>query len=747
MPEKCERNPAGKNGKKLKRKRRDSKTSVGENSKKKCEFNEIDPMKSYSGLGSNLNIDEDQVDRPFYGLLDDEEQEYFRRSDDLLLSNDFPDEEQRSLFLANVFREAENKELKIACSQSCSRLMERLILLCSVEQKKLLFRKFSGNFLNLIQHRFASHCCEMLFIQSAPFVTEELRTKSASKQSVKDDLPSMETLFLQVLDEFEGKMSLLLTDKFASHALRVLLILLDGRSPAQFSNKTLFQSKRKENIATAMLDQKKKTIPLSQKFPVPSSFTYAVEKIISDIATTLDSSFIRLLVTHPTGNPTLQLLVQLELHNPNFKKALNSDTRTTIISSILPDAFEGENSDSSVMINGLLYDPIGCHLLETICQFAPGKLFKQIYRSVIRDRIAAIARNEISSYTAICVLSRLSKQDLEEALAAIIPQIPKLIGKNRTLLIRTLVERCHIRGIDTSTLISAVSTAYGGQSENLILKMTCLDTVTLLLIPSPDDSEIRAQINEKLKPLPSQIHGSLLAQSLLMIPGPPSEIVQNALLSLPPQILLGLSLYTTTSHIIQSALSPSLHVPFRRKLINCMLFSSNNSKDDQDPILKLALSSAGSHVLDAVLTCTVSSAPSTSSSKKGNSTPLFSYAERISSTLTSYEQDLRASFFGRLVWRNWSLDLYKRARRDWIIKVKSIQTLKAPTLETVQGTQGNNDSTVTIKDPTKVRKLKRDMDTVTSKHSHLNEKSAIELARERHALRVQRKYSNLPKKT
>jgi len=80
---------------------------------------------------------------PFYGLLDEEEQEYFRRADDMLEVNQF-DPEERTLFLANVYKEAEGKELKLAHSQSCSRLMERLILLSTPEQLKTLLRKFSG---------------------------------------------------------------------------------------------------------------------------------------------------------------------------------------------------------------------------------------------------------------------------------------------------------------------------------------------------------------------------------------------------------------------------------------------------------------------------------------------------------------------------------------------------------------------------------------------------------------------------
>ena len=81
---------------------------------------------------------------PFYGLLGEDEQEYFKKADSMLELNQFADPEERSLFLANVYKEANGKELKITNSQSCSRLMERLILLSTPDQLKKLFQKFSG---------------------------------------------------------------------------------------------------------------------------------------------------------------------------------------------------------------------------------------------------------------------------------------------------------------------------------------------------------------------------------------------------------------------------------------------------------------------------------------------------------------------------------------------------------------------------------------------------------------------------
>lgn len=80
---------------------------------------------------------------PFYGMLDEQEQEYFKKADEMLELNQFESTEDRDIFLASVWKEADGKELKIANSQSL-RLLERLILLSSPDQLKSLFQKFSG---------------------------------------------------------------------------------------------------------------------------------------------------------------------------------------------------------------------------------------------------------------------------------------------------------------------------------------------------------------------------------------------------------------------------------------------------------------------------------------------------------------------------------------------------------------------------------------------------------------------------
>ena len=135
------------------------------------------------------------AETPFYGLLDEEEQEYFKRADDLLELNQFEGPEERNVFLANVYREAEGKELRLANSQSCSRLLERLILLSSPDQLKTLFRKFSGQLVvSCVPYNAdADKGPAAFFISSnidSPLTAAKLSLYSQPRSSPKNSLPA-----------------------------------------------------------------------------------------------------------------------------------------------------------------------------------------------------------------------------------------------------------------------------------------------------------------------------------------------------------------------------------------------------------------------------------------------------------------------------------------------------------------------------------------------------------------------------
>jgi nucleolar protein 9 len=443
----------------------------------------------------------------------------------------------------------------------------------------------------------------------------------------------MEELFLQAIHELEEFLGYLMTDKFASHTLRVLLVVLSGQPLEQSAAKSVLQSRKKEHITVASATELK----LDQR-KVPDSFLKALEDVISRSVSGLDTTYLRALASHPSGNPTIQLLLQLELTQFGKQKAKDE---TSIIHKLLPDDPITEENDSGKFINGMLYDTVGSRLLETVIEHAPGKTFKSIYRQMFKGKLGALARNDTASYVVSRILIRLSKDDLSEAVQDFSPQVPILIERNRTAVIKTLIERCVVRGVDSLPIASALETAYGGAGNFEITQLLKLNKTGSAESTSSQASKDATASKPGTKE-PEKLHGSLLAQTMLTVPGTMSSLIFDSLAQLGTPLSLSLAKDPSASRTIQAALAaPTASVIFRRKMI----------QQFYGHIGEMALDPSASHVIDAIWTGT---------------NGLAFIRERIAEELAENEAALRESFVGRAVWRNWKMDLYRRRRREWV---------------------------------------------------------------------------------
>lgn len=607
---------------------------------------------------------EDAPEKEFFGMLAEEEQEYFRSADEKLDQNLFDASlgETRENFVSGLFKEAEGKELKLASSQSCSRLMERLIQLSTPTQRKKLFEAFGGHFLSLVQHRFASHCCEALFLRSADVVTGELAGHDAFVLDTRkgggeeEPMASMEDLFLATLDELEGSLSFLITDRFASHALRVLLLVLSGRPLNDAAFKTLLKSKKKENIKVSGAD----TDVEQGLRTVPSSFTVAVQKIISDSVTGMDATSLRVLAKHPIGNPTLQLLLELDLTLAKDAEK-GSKAELALLQHLLPGApksLADESSPATEFVNSMVYDLIGSRLLETLITHAPGKIFKALNQNIFLPRIQGYVRNDVSSYPAIRVLNRLGKDDLVKAVAQIEPTLPQLVQKARFNVIRTLFERCVARGLldEIKKLNRGLKQGCGTETADLV------KTLCLVKDEEEEGKKKKAEVSQLARnDYAIQSHGAQLLTFLLSIPGP-SKGVQESLLSLSPAHLLQLAQTSfPTVTVLTTALStPSPNNPAFHKALTSTLILPN--------VAKLALSQNGHNLLTKLV--------EVPSKGKDCSVP-FHMKEAVMDQLGNMEADLRGDWMGRSVWRAWKGDTWKTKRGDWKVWMREVDVVEA----------------------------------------------------------------------
>ncbi|KAL9622780.1 MAG: hypothetical protein Q9160_002899 [Pyrenula sp. 1 TL-2023] len=599
-----------------------------------------DPSADFVGLG--LDRTSWPKESSFFGLLDEEEQAYYANANSKLELDDFESPEDRALFVDAVYRESDGKELKIACSQSCSRYLERLILISKSVQLKSLWSKFRGHFLDLVQHRFASHCCETLFLKSAPIVSQELRVSKRSHDEVAEQ-PSMEQLFIDVAEELGESIGYLLTERFASHSVRVLFVILSGQPIESANTKSIIASRKKETIDVRGTTNQAEDSASSRR-EAPKSFQDSMSKLKEGAISGLNTTYLRALATHPTGNPVLQLLLRIE--NAAYRKT-KADSDNVILQHILPgDSFEVD-SDNSKFVLGLLYDSTGSRLLEAIVQFCPGKTFKKLYSDILKPKLVSMGKNDVASYVAIRVLERIGKDNLREIIELYLPDLPALIASHKLDVISVLIERCVARGLDSTSLEESIKSAYGNDSTSILPKMLDFDIST-----KPADTAKLLDTDRQPSPTqrnfsPINPRGALLAQTMVRLPGF-ATIVQRAIVDTPVSLLIIFAIDPVASRVIQEALTArESTLTFRRQLVP-KFYST---------IAALSLEGSGSRVVDCLWPATAD---------------LHYMKEHIASEISANEAALRESTFGRAVWRNWKVDLYRRRRMQWNAEAKGI---------------------------------------------------------------------------
>lgn len=457
----------------------------------------------------------------------------------------------------------------------------------------------------------------------------------------------MENLFLYTLAELEGSVGFLMTDPYASHVLRVLLLVLAGEPLDQDSTKFLLQSRKKEGVTVQGTESQQDT---QKSRTVPGSFSEGLEKMIAESVAGLDTDKLRTLATHPNANPTLQLLLKLEL--THFGKSRGKD-EASIVRKLLPDDPIAAGNGSGIFINAMVYDAVGSHLVEQIVRYAPAKMFKSLNKQYFKEKLASLARNEIAGYVVCRVLERMGKDDLMEAHEALIPTVPSLLERNRTMVVTTLIERCAIRDVDTQAIAAQIDTTFRHEDRfdvERFLKFEVTPETNGDNRETPHDS-VQSSVNENVAPFsrpsePNKVHFNLLAQAMLLVPGSLSGLILDSMVALDVPVLVEMAKDRIASRTVQQALTTkNATIIERRKLVQRFY----------GHIADMAVDKAASHVVDCIWEGTHG---------------LAFIRERIAEELGESEAQLRESAHGRAVWKNWKMDIYKRKRHEWIRQSK-----------------------------------------------------------------------------
>ncbi|ODQ66660.1 ARM repeat-containing protein [Nadsonia fulvescens var. elongata DSM 6958] len=591
-----------------------------------------------SSLAQNTNS------MPFYGLVEDQELEYFKQAESTLALDSFGSSEEREGFTSSVFEEAKGKELKLVTNQICSKLVERLILLANENQLCALFKSFSGHFLNLSMHKYSSHCVETLLVRSAALVEKEilnleLMTDNYIAENEDDVFVSMETLILSMLNEFKADLKALPAHPYASHVLRIILLILSGNElPSSTKSNSLVRSKRSK-IARKMISIKDNQ-DFQRSYQVPTSFTESLSDFIQHLVKDLDTKKVRELSIEKIASPVIQLMLKIEASiNDDNNNRKNVQNKSYSGLSLLYLIFQTDKNDKDSAEEGfveyLLSDSVGSHFLESIIEFEHYEFTSRLFNLYMKGRLEKLSRRDNGNYVVQSLLKNLKKVDIKIIIEEILPELSNLLENNNLAFIRTIID-ASIKSDNTKTddIVDKILEKYECKDD----KSKIVDNILKL-----DGSTLGNTRGDW--PTNEEMQRSLLIQSLIECSNELLNKVVESLMLLPTQRLLQMSGHSVFSHVLQKVLTPHVSIVNRRKLLNSL----------SGTFVDMACNPYGSHIVDALWLFTFK---------------LNNYRERIAADLIAEQAKVKDSKYGKSVWKNWNLDKCMRKKYDWWAAVK-----------------------------------------------------------------------------
>ncbi|ABN67450.1 predicted protein [Scheffersomyces stipitis CBS 6054] len=630
--------------------------------------------------GDDSNEIDASLKSPFFGLVDSNELDYFKQAESTLNVNAFDSDEDREGFIRSVLEEARGKELKLVTNQICSKLMERLILFASDRQLKNIFGQFSGHFVALAHHKYSSHVLETLLVRSAALIEKELIHDDSSQneeereeQEEGEVTDPMEGLFIKMVDEFKPHLQGMLEHQYSSHVLRLLILILAGKElPSTTTSNSTLRSK-KSKIARKMIEIKDNQ-DFNKSFQTPSSFKIQLRELCNSVSNNQNSKRMRELAIHKIASPVLQLLIQVE--------GLVDRDRTFWHLIFLKDS-EDKNSQEEAFVEYLLSDSVGSHFLEATIKNdgARIKYIERLYKLYMEDRILKLAKRSTTGvYIIQALLFKLKPVDVEHILDEIIPELSNLISISEN------------QNLDLGQRLIDASISRGNYRRDEIIEQLFLKFAPNYNVQDPQLKTTSEFIENVLQltgstlgntrddwPTAEERRRSFFLEKLMEYDYKFVICVWYNFLALPVERFIQMCFHGVFSHIVERALvvipssegEPKPVLILRKRVLN--LF--------KDQIVNMSCNSYGSHIVDALWNFSVL---------------LPMYKDRIGTELQGDSHKVKESTYGRLVWKNWSMELFVRKKYDWKSLIKQQE-------QAYYGVNDENGTTSRVKKPIELK--------------------------------------------
>ncbi|GAA5934009.1 RNA-binding RNA processing protein NOP9 [Sporobolomyces koalae] len=494
-------------------------------------------------------------------------------------------EDERPLLLRSALESLSGHEVALAGDNESSVVLERLLHAMDDSAKRVLLDRFTGQFEKLVKHRTASHVLQTLFELAGPTVDRETRGNIASPPESSEsasELPTMTDLLLSLLPEILPSLATLIYDPFASHIVRVLLLVFSGvpcsqadGAPARgerSKKSTQFRKNQGASFGKNWLSDDHSTDPAVSKgkgrtLAVPPSFGKALEEMntaldqldidaaaISGAQTAVPGEGVRKAAMHEVAGPVMRILIELEASSAGgWKKGGWADRILCGQVSEVQDSTQSSEKAQELreeFLAGLLRHPASSPTFEVLLTLAPHPVFSALWDSFFKGKLHRLAGNAVANFVVAVGISRVDEQQLEalvkEVRGIATERRGEWIDNFRTGVLRQMLEMSAKLGKCEAEMSELILDTFGlaGEDERKLV-VPCVLTLN------------RYQHWKKLGknvPEPST-QGSVLLQTWLKLHAPHQQVVFDSIASMDLDAVLALTRSATSSRVLDALLT------------------------------------------------------------------------------------------------------------------------------------------------------------------------------------------------
>ncbi|KAJ2368725.1 Nucleolar protein 9 [Coemansia sp. RSA 2607] len=603
-----------------------------------------------------MEEDMEKISPASYGLVNPDLQKYIKSCEEMLDDSRFESAEDREIFVNNVYTEMKNYELQLTTDNSCSLILEKIFGISSDYQIRRFLSLTREDIVRLAVHRFSSHAIQTLLLLSAVALEREVRgetndfdTSAAAEdgdgeanghQAVRTQLPTFEELVLEIAKTMTAHWTYLMADEFASHVLRVLLLVMSGRPIEDQTNpKGAVKSKRSAKYAEERNGAPAQRQALTQTREVPASFGRALKKLLSTTSATMSDIVARGFINNTVGSPVLQLMIDLQAEYAQAEYA-GSLLDKCLMGLVSEGSVENSRRDAAIRL--MFEDVVGSHFLQSVARIASQKLLQTIYDRYVRGNLKALAFHPIANFVVQSVFSNAkSERQLKAMITEAGPMFESLLFKNRPGVVRALIDSCVRLNAGHLEIINALYAGFGAKSSDE--RKELINLLAFLL-------KYNDFVNADYDRLQFKIQGALIIQSILQFPGDGNEPIVESFSSQSPERILSWCKDPSGSRIVEAVLkSPQVSAKSKQQVF--ALFSGRCSE--------LSMDKFGSRIFETFWDIAD-----------------IGQKEKAIQELVLQETQLKDNFFGRFVLRNCRVDQYKRRAEEWRERERGLERKK-----------------------------------------------------------------------